>query len=135
MKAKIFLYPVTIKEFHLDTFGHVNNAVYLMILEEARWDLLNRNGYGMKKMQETQLGPTILEIKISFLREFCLHDKIVIQTQMISYENKIARLSQKMLRNDVVCCQAELTVGLFDMKTRKLISPTQEWLNAVGTAL
>ncbi len=30
-------YHLLILEKHLDTFGHVNNASYLEILEEARW--------------------------------------------------------------------------------------------------
>ena len=64
----IFSYPIYIKESYLDTFGHVNNATYLTLLEEARWDLLNKNSYGLKKIQETGLGPTILEIKLSFLK-------------------------------------------------------------------
>ena len=45
MQNKIFEYPLTIKEFHLDTFGHVNNATYLQIYEEARWEFINQNGY------------------------------------------------------------------------------------------
>lgn len=37
MLGPIHEYPVVIREHHLDTFGHVNNAAYLDILEEARW--------------------------------------------------------------------------------------------------
>ena len=64
----VHYYPVLIKEGHLDTFGHVNNAVYLALLEEARWDLLTQNNYGLDKIVATQIGPTILEIKINFLK-------------------------------------------------------------------
>ena len=33
----MFSYKVKIRESHLDTLGHVNNAVYLVLFEEARW--------------------------------------------------------------------------------------------------
>lgn len=129
---KLFHYPVTIKEGHLDTFGHVNNAVYLALLEEARWDLLNQGHFGLKKIQETGIGPTILEIKIQFLRELHLHDKIIIETQMLSYQKKIGVLLHRIIRDDQVCCTAEFTMALFSLKERKLINPTPEWLQAIG---
>ena len=132
MQSKIFSYPLLIKEIYLDTFGHVNNAMYLTLLEEARWDLLTKNGYGLTKIRETGQGPTILEIKLSFLKEIRLRENVSIETQLISYEKKIAKLSQKIIRNGEVCCEAEFVIGLFDLKERKLILPTPEWLRAVG---
>ena len=134
MNPALFTYPVVIKESHLDTFGHVNNATYLALFEEARWDFITKNGYGLKKIKETGLGPTILEIKITFKRELLLDEKIVIETQVISYEKKIGRLSQKMIRmsDGKVCCEAEFVIGLFSLTERKLVLPTAEWLHAVG---
>src|SRR5579864_7213435 len=104
MPEKIFTYDVIIKENVLDIFGHVNNATYLVLFEEARWDLITKNGYGLKKIQETGLGPTILEIKLAFLKELRLREKIVIETQVTSYQRKIGKISQKMIRDNEVCC-------------------------------
>lgn len=132
MNAKTFSYPLMIKESYLDTFGHVNNAVYLMLFEEARWDLLTQNGFGMLKIQELGQGPTILEIKLNFYKELRLRDEITIETQIISYEKKIGKLAQKMIRNGEVCAQVEIVVGFFDLKTRKLIVPSPEMLYALG---
>ena len=132
MTAESFYYPLSIKESYLDTFGHVNNAVYLTLFEEARWALLNQSGFGIAKFQETGLGPTILEIKLTFLKELRLHDAIVIETHLVSYEKKIGRLFQRMLRGEEVCCTAEIMIGLFDLRHRKLVLPTPEWLQAIG---
>lgn len=132
MLSKLFSYPLIIKESYLDTFGHVNNAMYLTLFEEARWDLITKNGFGLEKIQETGLGPTILEIKMVFLKELRLRDQINIETQLLSYERKVGKLSQKMLRDGEVCCQAEFVFGLFDLKERKLVLPTDEWLRSIG---
>jgi thioesterase-3 len=132
MDAKIFSYPLIIKESYLDAFGHVNNASYLTLFEEARWDLLTKNGYGLKKIQETHLGPTILEIKLSFKKELRLREIITIETQIISYEKKIGKLLQRMIRDSEVCCEAEIVIGFFNLVERKLVLPTTEWLYAVG---
>jgi acyl-CoA thioester hydrolase len=132
MDAKVFFYHLTIKEENMDSFGHVNNAAYLTLFEEARWELITKNGYGLKKIQETKHAPIILELKLTFLKELRLNDHITIETQTMSQKSKIGKLSQKMLRDGEVCCEAEFVIGLFDMNTRKLIKPTTEWLRAVG---
>jgi acyl-CoA thioester hydrolase len=132
MQSKLFSYPLTIKETYLDSFGHVNNATYLTLLEEARWELITKNGYGLKKIQETGLGPTILEIKLIFFKELRPRDEISIETQLLSYDRKIGKLSQKMVRNSEICCDAELIFGLFSLTERKLVVPTSDWLRAIG---
>ncbi|OGT39910.1 MAG: thioesterase [Gammaproteobacteria bacterium RIFCSPHIGHO2_12_FULL_36_30] len=129
---KTYFYSVMIKENHLDVFGHMNNAQYFMLFEEARWEFITNNGYGLKKIKETGLGPTILEIHLRFLKEIRLREKIIIETQILYYKNKIGKLSQKMIRDGEVCCEAEFTIGLFSLKERKLVLPTSEWLTAVG---
>jgi len=132
MNSKIYYYPILIKEVYIDSFGHMNNAMYLTLFEEARWELVTKNGYGLKKIHETGLGPTLLEIKLHFSKELCLRDEVVIESQLISYEKKIGKLVQRMVRNGNVCCTAEITIGLFSLKERKLVMPTPEWLKAVG---
>lgn len=133
--ARKHYYHTHIKEIYLDTFGHMNNATYLALLEEARWDLLNQNGYGLVKIQQTQLGPTILQINIQFMRELCVLDNITIETELISYDKKIGKLQQRVLRGEEVCCIAEFTIALFDLRARKLVLPTNEWLQAVGVTV
>lgn len=130
--ATAFSYPLTIREQHLDTFGHVNNATYLTLFEEARWELITQNGYGLSYIRETGLGPTILEINIKFLKELRLRDEIIIESKMISYEGKIGKITQTMLRKNEPCCIAEFTVALFSISERKLVLPTPEWLKAIG---
>lgn len=127
------IYEVTIKEFHLDTFGHVNNAVYLQLFEEARWDIITTNGYGLKKVMESRKGPVLLEVKLEFLKELKLREKILIETTSEAYVGKVGKMQQLMINeNQKVTCKALFHFGFFDLETRKLIEPTPEWLKAIG---
>ena len=132
MKTEIHRYPIIIKEIHLDFYGHVNNSTYLILFEEARWDFITRNGYGYQKIMETGIGPVILEVNVKYQKELRLREEIVIESSTLSYEKKICRMQQRMLRGHEVCCSAEFTVALFDLKARKLLLPTQDWLKGVG---
>jgi thioesterase-3 len=130
---KIFTYSVLIKEHHLDTFSHVNNATYLELLEEARWDFLNAQGINLKTIHDTGIGPIVLECHIQFLQELRLRQSIVIESQIISFEKKIGVMRQDMINEQgKLCSHAKMTFGVFDLNTRKLIIPTAEWLWAIG---
>lgn len=127
------IYHILIKESHLDTFGHVNNATYLEIFEEARWDWITKNDYGLEKIRTTGLGPVVLELSLSFRREITLRKEITIKTFVLDYKGKISKIRQEMIDSDGnLCCQAFFTFGLFDTKRRRLVSPTDDWLKALG---
>lgn len=128
-----FQYPLTIREGHLDTFGHVNNAAYLQILEEARWELITSRGYGIDKIRETGLGPTILEWQMRFRKELRLREKIIIETQGLTYNKKVGTLKQTITNaQGELCFEATMTYGLFDVRARKLVEATADWLKAIG---
>ena len=65
----VFEYDLLIQEFHLDSFGHVNNAIYVELYEEARWDFITKSGFGLDYIQLHQKGPVILDLKVRFRRE------------------------------------------------------------------
>ncbi len=132
MISKFFSYSTYVKEVHLDVYGHMNNAAYLTVLEEARWDLITKNGFGLQTISETGLGPTILAVTLKYLKELKARDEVDIQTRILSYQKKIGILEQSILRNNEICAHAEFTFGLFDLKERKLVLPTPEWLKAIG---
>lgn len=132
---KKFQYRIQIKEHHLDTFGHVNNATYLELLEEARWEFLLENGLDLRTIHVSGIGPVVLECHIQFLKELRLREWITIQSQLISFEKKIGIMEQDILNEDgATCSKAKLTFGVFDLKLRKLIHPSEQWLKAIGVS-
>lgn len=131
---EIFEYELVIKESHLDSFGHVNNAVYVQLYEEARWDFITKNGFGLEVIQKEQVGPVLLDLQVKFKREIKNREIIKIQSQTRELMNsKMMVLEQKMIKSDGrIASEAVFTVGFFDMKLRKLIDASPSWLRAVG---
>lgn len=126
-------YNVQILEHHLDSFGHVNNSAYLELFEEARWDLITQNGYGINQVHKLKQGPVILEVNLKFMRELKNRETIKIITELVDYKDKVGKLLQKILLPDgAVASEALFVFALFDLKERKLIEPTAAWKKAVG---
>lgn len=133
-KNTIFEYELLIKEAHLDSFGHVNNAAYVMLYEEARWDFITKNGFGLDYIQANQVGPIILDLSVRFKRELKNREKIIIKSQAVEViSSKIVVLEQQMINSQgKVASEGRFTVGFFDMKERKLLDAKDEWLRACG---
>jgi acyl-CoA thioester hydrolase len=131
----VFHYELLIREHHLDTFGHVNNATYLQLFEEARWDFITTRGVGLEVIQTQQIGPVVLELTLKFLKEIRLREMIRIDSHIINYAKKVGVMQQQMFNQDEqCCCDARLTFGLFDLKARRLLEPPAHWLKALGLA-
>jgi acyl-CoA thioester hydrolase len=136
MLGAVHEYRRTILEGDLDTYGHVNNAGYLEILEEARWDLVTRNGYGLEEVKRLGIGPVVLEVTLRFKRELRNRQQVTIRSWVESHSGKIGRFAQQILDEDGdLCCDAMFTVGLFDLSARRLVRPTEEWARALGLRL
>jgi thioesterase III len=133
MANRVFEQTIVIREGHLDTFGHVNNARYLEIFEQARWDLITENGFGLDYVRSSGTGPVVLEVTLRFLREIKNRQQLVIKTFLDSYEGKIGKLTQ-LLVDDAgqVCCESKFVIAQWDTHTRKIIAPTPEWRRALG---
>lgn len=128
-----FDYRVQVKEFHLDTFGHVNNAMYLVLYEEARWDFITNNGFGLDRIKADKMGPVIIEAQVKFKRELVNREWINIQSRLGEVNGKLMEINQQIVRPDgKIASEAKFLVGFMDLKERKLIVPPQDWLKACG---
>lgn len=127
-----FKYEIIIKEHHLDSFGHVNNAIYLELYEEARWEYITLKGYGLAEVHRYQKGPVVLEAHLKFLKELKLRETIGITFEQIEEygpSTRIFKMLQKMTKsNGELASELVITFGFFDLVERKLIKPTPEWL-------
>lgn len=133
MSGPIASYRVFIRESHLDTFGHVNNAMYLTLFEEARWDWITARGFGLETIRETRLGPVLLETTLKFRREVTNRETVTIETTLESYEGKIAQVRQLLFKEDgSLACDGHFVVALWDIDARKIVEPTPGWAHAVG---
>ena len=128
-----FSYERRIRETDLDFLGHVNHAKYLSILEEARWEMISDNGYGLSALQEAMISPVILQVNIQYKREICNRERIVIHTHTKMPLSKVGTIEQVVQKeNGEIAARATITYGVMELKQRVLIHPPSSWLKAIG---
>ena len=80
MNAK-FTYDFVVRGYELDSFGHVNNAVYLNYLEQARWEIMERLDL-LEYFKETGSFLIVTESRIKYIHELNIFDKALVETSM-----------------------------------------------------
>lgn len=134
-KSEVHEYRLQIQEKDIDLLGHVNNATYFQLLEEARWAMITPLGWGREDVLKKQVSPIVLDARIRFKRELLKGENVLIRTWCHGAQGKTCQVGQSVLKpNHKEACEASFTMGLMDLKTRKLIQPPENWWRAVGLA-
>lgn len=118
---------VEVRGYELDSFSHVNNAVYLNYFEHARWEIMREKGI-IDYFWRTRNFLVVVETHIKYIREVKLFDKLIINTT-IERENPYLVFFHEMLHADSKKKVSKATVKtlLLD-ETRTPIDMPQEIL-------
>lgn len=109
---------ITVRGYHLDLYGHVNNARYLEFLEEGRWaafeGLLDVEEWGHRG-----LSFVVVNININYRAAATLGQALVVTTRLRRFGQRSATLQQRVLRRDdaVEVVDAEVTFVIVDAAT------------------
>ncbi|MGE5425417.1 MAG: acyl-CoA thioesterase, partial [Syntrophothermus sp.] len=70
---------IRVRGYELDSYGHVNNAVYLQYLEQGRWEFMKDQGL-LEQINLDELLLVIIETNIKYIREARLFDDLFVET-------------------------------------------------------
>jgi acyl-CoA thioester hydrolase len=123
----MFVYKFNARGYELDSYGHVNHAVYLNYFEQARWELfrqLDLVGY----FKENDLLLVVIEVHTRYHREINLFDDMEVRTE-IGHEAPYLVFRQKMYFSgtDLKACTAEVKT-LFTDKGRMVRDIPRDFL-------
>jgi acyl-CoA thioester hydrolase len=71
---------VTVRSYECDSYGHVNNAVYLNYLEYARHEYLKDIGVSIPELRASGYGLLVAKVSIEYRRPALLDDILTIST-------------------------------------------------------
>ncbi len=80
----------------LDVNNHVNNGVYLSLMDLGRFDLLYRSGT-WKTMMKKRLYPVIASETISFRKSLGPWQRYVLESKIVGYDAKAVYLEQRFV--------------------------------------
>jgi len=87
----------TIRTYHTDAFGHVNNSRHLELLEEARWQYAEQIGL-IELMSEQNLGFIIIDMRLRFRVPVFEGEQIRVQTSLVTLGSASGEVKQLMYK-------------------------------------
>jgi YbgC/YbaW family acyl-CoA thioester hydrolase len=82
----------------LDVFRHMNNGIYLVIMDLARLDLMIRSGL-WKKLKANGWYPVVVAETVQFRRSLNLFERFEIDTRVLGWDDKAIVLEQQFIRD------------------------------------
>lgn len=105
-----YTFETNVRGYELDSYGHVNNAVYINYTEQARWEILKNAGLLDLFLSENLLL-VVTETNIRYMRELKLFDKVRIET-FINY-----KAPYLIFQHDIINESAKVKAAKAEVKT------------------
>jgi acyl-CoA thioesterase FadM len=120
----------------LDILRHMNNGVYLSIMDVARFDMLHRTGV-WAIFQKRGWYPVVVSETISFRKSLTVGQKFTVESRIIGFDEKAVYVEQRFVRPDadgVLEIYAHGFIrGRFLKRTGGIVT-IDELLEAIGVA-
>ena len=116
---------IMVRGYHLDFYGHVNNARYLEFLEEARWRLVE-SSTSLRTWHERGLAFVVVRIEIDYRLPALLGDELRIVSTLARIGGRSGVIRQEVLRGEERVAEAEVTFVVVDTATQKAVALTGE---------
>jgi len=111
----------------MDFNQHMRNAAYLGVAEETRFRYLAGQGWSMDEFVRRQIGPVVLEDRISYRRELRLLEPFrvdLVLSGATSDARKFRVRNRFLLASDGALCATVESFGLwFDIAQRQAVVP------------
>lgn len=118
----------------LDLFGHVNNGVYLTVMDLARMDMLLRSGQ-FKPIFKNGWYPVVAGETIRFYRSLKFWQAYTITTEVAGWDDKSIFLTQKFESRGELIASAVVNARFLAKPTTTAPGrsvPTPEFLEFIG---
>ncbi len=117
---------LTVRTYECDSYGHVNNAVYLHYLEFARTEYLKSIGFDYPAVVGAGYGLYVARIEIDYKRPAFAGDALRIRSRAVKKGAVSGVMAQEILRGDDVVAEARVTWAFVDSSGMPCRVP-KEW--------
>jgi len=121
---------IKVRGYHLDMYGHVNNARYLEFFEEARWCYIEEK-INLSEWKGRGYAFLVVNININYRQPALLDQILAIHCELSKIGKKSATIHQKMLikGSDKIIADADVTFVVINRATQKTLPMEGELFN------
>jgi YbgC/YbaW family acyl-CoA thioester hydrolase len=123
-----------VRSCDVDSFGHVNNAVYLMYAEAARNDYMLQRGLTFADFERWKMGPVLFSAKLEYKWPARTDDELIITGDMRNLgRTRFGIVHEILLKKDNrLICRAELGFAFVDLTNGRPCRIPEPFAKAFG---
>ena len=111
-----------------DRLGHVNNAVFAVMLEQGRSELALEAGL---PIESDGAALVIVRLELEFLREMAWPGTVTIETEVARLGNRSFTLRQRLLSAGELCARAVTVLVVMDRAARRALPLDGAWRDSL----
>ncbi|MGM0986175.1 MAG: acyl-CoA thioesterase [Pseudomonadota bacterium] len=121
MDSRISRIALRVRGYHLDGYGHVNNARYLEFLEEGRWGYFDDRPGLAAFLQRGDVAFVAVNLNIDYRRAAVAGDDLEVLTRLAELGSRRARMHQEIrqVRDGRTVASADITFVLLDVAVNR----------------
>ncbi len=91
---------IAVRSGEIDSFGHVNHAVYLHYFEHARYEALQAAGFRWQLLRENDWQIYVVRIEVDYLAQAMRGDVLYVKTWAEGFRRTTMTLGQEIRRHE-----------------------------------
>lgn len=111
-----------------DRLGHVNNAVFAVMLEQGRSELAVEAGL---PVESDKASLVIVRLELDFLREMAWPGAVTIETVVARLGNRSFTLQQRLVLDEELCARAVTVLVVMDRVARRALPLEGAWRDSL----
>ncbi len=111
-----------------DRLGHVNNAVFAVMLEQGRTEFAVESGL---PIEANGMALVIVRLELEFLREMAWPGTVTIETEVARLGNRSFTLQQRLVSDSELCARAVTVLVVMDRAARRAVPLDGTWRNSL----
>ncbi|NDD91441.1 acyl-CoA thioesterase [bacterium] len=116
---------IRVRGYELDSYRHVNHAVYLSYLEHARWVFLAENGLSLTKLDEMKRWPVVVRAEVDYKKPAFIDDLLVIHTRIPRFGKSSFDIEHEITSKGILIARAVITAAIIDETGRATRVPDE----------
>ena len=112
-----------------DRLGHVNNAVFAVMLEQGRSELAAEAGL---PMESGATSLVIVRLELDFLREMTWPGDVLIETEVARLGDRSFTLHQRLILEGELCARATTILVVMDRVARRALPLNGAWRESLA---
>lgn len=123
--AKVYECPIEVRGYELDSYAHVNHAVYVSYLEHARWVMLKGEGITIDEFKKWNRWPVIAEIQVKYRRPCFAGDQLLVRSCITDNSRVQFQVEQKIFRGETLVLEAQVRIVIVNETGKPASLPPQ----------